>query len=89
MKNYFTKPFPGLDRIFEEFELSINKGGKQMKSKLAGILKMKGTSQSQLARDIGVSPAFISYMVKGSRQPSVAVLKRMSEHLNVPMDELV
>ena len=51
-----------------------------MKSKLAGILKMKGTSQSQLARDIGVSPAFISYMVKGSRQPSVAVLKRMSEH---------
>lgn len=60
-----------------------------MGNKLENVLKAKGVSQAKLAEDVGVSQAFVSYMIKGHKQPSVALLKRMSEYLGVPMDDLV
>ena len=54
-----------------------------MGNKLENVLKAKGVSQAKLAEDVGVSQAFVSYMIKGYKQPSVTLLKRMAEYLGV------
>nr|DAE65430.1 MAG TPA: hypothetical protein [Caudoviricetes sp.] len=60
-----------------------------MGNKLENVLKAKGVSQAKLAEDVGVSQAFVSYMIKGYKQPSVTLLKRMAEYLGVTADELI
>ncbi len=60
-----------------------------MGDKLENVLKAKGVSQAKLAEDVGVSQAFVSYMIKGYKQPSVTLLKRMAEYLGVTADELI
>lgn len=60
-----------------------------MGNKLENVLKAKGVSQAKLAEDVGVSQAFVSYMIKGYKQPSVTLLKRMAEYLDVTADELI
>lgn len=60
-----------------------------MGDKLKTVLEQKGILQKDLADEVGVSEAFMSYIIKGHKQPSVALLKRMSEYLGVPMDDLV
>lgn len=60
-----------------------------MGDKLKNVLEQKGIQQKDLANEVGVSEAFMSYIIKGYKQPSVTLLKRMSEYLGVPMDDLV
>lgn len=60
-----------------------------MSEKLKVILERKKVSQAELAEAVGVSQAFISYMIKGFKQPSVTLLKRIAEYLNVSLDDLV
>ena len=60
-----------------------------MGNKLENVLKAKGVSQAKLAEDVGVSQEFVSYMIKGYKQPSVTLLKRMAEYLGVTADELI
>lgn len=36
-----------------------------MGNKLENVLKAKDASQAKLAEDVGVSQAFVSYMIKG------------------------
>lgn len=60
-----------------------------MTKKIKLLLKEKGISQTELAENVGVSQAMISYIVKGIKAPSVTLLKRISDYLGVTMDELV
>lgn len=60
-----------------------------MNEKLKAVLDKKNISQVELADNIGVSQAFVSYMIKGYKQPSVTLLKRMAEYLGVTVDELI
>lgn len=60
-----------------------------MNEKLKAVLETKNISQVELADNIGVSQAFVSYMIKGYKQPSVTLLKRMAEYLGVTADELI
>lgn len=60
-----------------------------MTKKIKLLLKEKGISQTELAENVGVSQAMISYIVKGFKVPSVTLLKRISDYLGVTMDELV
>lgn len=60
-----------------------------MRNKLKNLLEEKGISQAELAKNVGVTQAFISYIVKGFKQPSVALLKRIAEYLQVTVDELL
>lgn len=60
-----------------------------MTKKIKLLLKEKGISQTELAENVGVSQAMISYIVKGFKAPSVTLLKRISDYLGVKMDELV
>lgn len=60
-----------------------------MNEKLKEVLKEKNVTQAELAENVGVSQAFVSYMIKGYKQPSVILLKRMAEFLSVPMERLI
>lgn len=60
-----------------------------MNEKLKEVLKEKNVTQAELAENVGVSQAFVSYMIKGYKQPSVTLLKRMAEFLSVPMERLI
>lgn len=60
-----------------------------MNEKLKAVLDKKNISQVELAEGVGVSQAFVSYMIKGYKQPSVTLLKRMAEYLGVTVDELI
>ena len=57
--------------------------------KLKHLLIDKEVSQIELAEACGVSQAFISYVIKGYKAPSVAVLKRMADYLKISVDELI
>lgn len=60
-----------------------------MNEKLKAVLDKKNISQVELAESVGVSQAFVSYMIKGYKQPSVTLLKRMAEYLGATVDELI
>ena len=47
-------------------------------------LEMLDRSQNWLAREIGVSPAYMSMLVNGGRSPSGRIRRRMRKALGVP-----
>ncbi len=47
-----------------------------------------GLSLRQFARDLGVSPSFVSQIENGKSQPSVATLYSICSKLNISVDEL-
>ena len=54
----------------------------------AGAAQMSGLSLRELARQLGVSPSFVSQLENGKSQPSVATLYSISQLLDVSIDEL-
>ena len=61
----------------------VNLGGR-----LKAVRMKSGMSLRELARQLGVSPSFISQMENGKSQPSVATLYSMAQLLDVSIDEL-
>lgn len=57
--------------------------------KLKHILIDKDIEQQTLAEAVGVTPAFISFVIKGYKVPSIAVLKRIADYLEISVDELL
>ncbi len=49
----------------------------------------KGMSQYDLARAIGVNNSYLSRIENGERRPSTKIMRKMSEALDFPYDELV
>ena len=60
-----------------------------MHEKIKEIMEKKNITQCELAREAGVSEAFMSNMIKGYKTPSVPVLKRIADYLEVTVDELI
>lgn len=58
-------------------------------AKLKELLEARGINQSKLARSVGVTEAYISYLVHGFKQPTAPVLKRIADVLGCTMDELM
>lgn len=56
--------------------------------RLREVRMQSGLSLREVARQLGVSPSFISQMENGKSQPSVATLYSMAQLLNVSIDEL-
>ena len=52
-------------------------------------MEQKGIKKGELAMAIGVSGAFVTYILSGFKTPSVPVLKRMADYLGVSADELI
>ncbi len=55
-------------------------------NRLKKLMKQKGVTQAELSEIAGTSQAFISYVMKGYRIPSVPVLKRIADYFEKPMD---
>lgn len=60
-----------------------------MGKKLKALVEKKNISQVQLAEVAGVSQAFMSYVLNGYKTPSVQVLKRIADFLDVTVDDLI
>ena len=58
------------------------------KEKLAELLKKNNITQVQLANEIGVSDRFVSYVLKGFKQPSLQVAKLIADFVGVSLDDL-
>ena len=58
-------------------------------SKLKELMESKSITQAELAVVAGVSEAGMSYFVRGVKQPSLAVAKRIADKLGVTVDELL
>lgn len=57
--------------------------------KLDEIMKKQGLSSGSLAEKIGVSKVFVSYLVRGLKQPSLEVHTRICDVLGITTDELI
>lgn len=57
--------------------------------KIKSLMSAQKVTQAELASVAGTSQAFISFVMNGTKIPSVAVLKRIADRLGVTMDELV
>lgn len=60
-----------------------------MKPEMKKLLEEKELSQAELADEVGVTPTYMSYILRGLRTPAVDVAKRIAERLGVTLDELV
>jgi transcriptional regulator with XRE-family HTH domain/quercetin dioxygenase-like cupin family protein len=60
----------------------------QLGGRLRAARVKAGITARQMARDLGMSPSFISQMERGRSQPSVATLYSISRLLGVSVDEL-
>lgn len=52
-------------------------------------LKEKDMTQKKLAAECGVSENYINYIINGMRMPSVPLLRRISDVLEITADELI
>ncbi len=57
--------------------------------RIAALRRAAGWSQSQLARQLGISPSAVGMYEQGRREPSVQMLSRLSRLFGVSIDYLV
>ena len=57
-------------------------------ARLRNVRLATGMSLREVARQLGVSPSFVSQLENGKSQPSVATLYSLAQLLNVSIDEL-
>lgn len=69
-------------------EPADDRGVGQLGSKLRLARRQAGLSLRELARQLSVSPSFLSQMENGKSQPSVATLYSIAQVLGVSIDEL-
>ena len=78
--------------IISHFLTIVNKRrrfGDMNVEKIKELMEQKGIKKGELAMAIGVSGAFVTYILSGFKTPSVPVLKRMADYLGVSADELI
>jgi len=56
---------------------------------LLKIRKQKNITQQRLAFELNISREALSYYENGKRDPSLAMLNKMSEYFNVSIDFLI
>ncbi|ATB64409.1 helix-turn-helix domain-containing protein [Pseudomonas mosselii] len=50
---------------------------------LASLRQAKGLAPEQLARSVGISPAYLAMIESGERRPDAAILRSLAWHLGV------
>ncbi len=56
---------------------------------LKAIRKQKNLNQLKVAMDLNISREALSHYENGKREPSLAMLQKMSEYYNVSIDYLI
>lgn len=59
------------------------------RKKLTRLRQHSGRSIRQLAREAQVSHSHLAYIENGTRNPKEAILKRVTDVLGVPMEDLI
>lgn len=57
--------------------------------RIRAFRKLKGLTQLDLAKLIGVSVAVLGSVERGTRKPDLILLEKVSKALNVSVDELI
>lgn len=57
--------------------------GKASFNQIAALREAKGMTVEQLARNVGISPHYLSMIVSGERQPDAAIQRALAWHLGV------
>ena len=57
--------------------------------KLKTLMKKAKITQADIARDFGVTEGFISLILSGQKQPTLAMAKELADLLCVTVDELI
>ena len=57
--------------------------------KIKELMEKRAMLQKDLADMVGVSEMMISYIIRGFKNPSVEVAKRIADTLGVTVDELI
>ncbi|MBI6953188.1 MULTISPECIES: helix-turn-helix domain-containing protein [Pseudomonas] len=52
-------------------------------AELASLRQAKGLAPEQLARSVGISPAYLAMIESGERRPDAAILRSLAWHLGV------
>jgi len=61
---------------------------KQVSKKIASFRKRKGLSQEKLALNADLNRAYIGYIERGERKPTVSTLAKIAKALGVKLDQL-
>ena len=61
---------------------------KQLGMRVRYLRKQKGMSQLELSLDSGVNKNYISDLERGDRNPTLVVLERIANSLDVTLEEL-
>jgi transcriptional regulator with XRE-family HTH domain len=69
--------------------ISLDKASVNIATNLNGIRKIKGLSQARLAAAAGMTRASVALIESGASNPSLEALLKLSQCLQVPIDELI
>ena len=59
-----------------------------MKIRLKDIRKKKNITQEEMAKEVGVTPAYICRVEKGTRNISLSLATDIADYLEVSLDEI-
>lgn len=57
--------------------------------KIRALMKERGIQAKEMAMQVGISEAMMSYIIRGLRETNVAVLVRIARILDVSVDDLI
>lgn len=57
--------------------------------KLATLIRHAGMNFSQIAREVGIPASMMTKIMRGWKDPSLAVAARMAKALDVTVDDLI
>lgn len=56
---------------------------------IANYRKLKGLTQTELAKIVGISKGHLAAIEKGKRQPKIIIIARIAAHLNISIQDLL
>lgn len=71
-----------------KFKKEKKQFNKSLGNKIEYFRKMRGMTLDDLSIQIGYTSSYISYIEKGNNTPSVFVVKKISDALNIPIEKL-
>jgi len=69
-------------------EMKVKDVSQKVGGKIRKIRKEKGLSQERLAFEAGLNRAYIGYIERGERNPSIKVVARIAKILKISLNEL-
>lgn len=77
-----------LDPYLQEGTSTAQKDQVQLKNNLKEAITLSGKTQAQVAREIGISRAYLSEIIRGVNTPSVLTALLILRATNYPMEKL-